>query len=62
MHTSQPSPPTPALPRQYLTFQLGGEAYALGILSIKEIIECTHMIWITTVIDMIIGKAEYPVV
>jgi purine-binding chemotaxis protein CheW len=26
-------------PGQYLTFMLGGEAYALGILSIKEIIE-----------------------
>jgi len=40
MHASQSSPATPA---QYLTFLLGGEAYALGILSIKEIIEYTHM-------------------
>ena len=43
MHASQSSPATPALPSQYLTFLLGGEAYALGILSIKEIIEYTHM-------------------
>ena len=28
---------------QYLTFMLGGEAYALGILAIKEIIEHGHM-------------------
>lgn len=28
-----------AEPGQYLTFMLGGEAYAIGILSIKEIIE-----------------------
>jgi D-sedoheptulose 7-phosphate isomerase len=26
-----------------------------------NIIECTHLIWLTTVIDLIIGKAEYPV-
>lgn len=26
-----------------------------------NIIECVHMIWITTVIDLIIGKAEYTV-
>lgn len=26
-----------------------------------NIIECTHMIWLTTVIDLIIGKAEYSV-
>lgn len=43
MHASQSSPATPALRSQYLTFLLGGEAYALGILSIKEIIEYTHM-------------------
>jgi purine-binding chemotaxis protein CheW len=43
MHASQSSPATPALPSHYLTFLLGGEAYALGILSIKEIIEYTHM-------------------
>jgi D-sedoheptulose 7-phosphate isomerase len=26
-----------------------------------NIIECTHLIWLTSVIDLIIGKAEYPV-
>lgn len=26
-----------------------------------NIIECVHMIWITTVVDLIIGKAEYTV-
>ena len=26
-----------------------------------NIIECTHMIWLTTVIDLIIGKSEYSV-
>ena len=30
-------------PTQYLTFMLGSDAYALGILSIKEIIEYTTM-------------------
>ena len=30
-------------PTQYLTFLLGGDAYAIGILSIKEIIEYTQM-------------------
>lgn len=30
-------------PAQYLTFMLGGDAYAIGILSIKEIIEYTPM-------------------
>jgi D-sedoheptulose 7-phosphate isomerase len=26
-----------------------------------NVIECSHMIWLTTVIDMLIGKAEYSV-
>ena len=26
-----------------------------------NIVECIHMIWVTTVIDAIIGKAEYEV-
>ncbi|MEX1122709.1 MAG: SIS domain-containing protein [Balneolales bacterium] len=26
-----------------------------------NIVECTHMIWICTVVDMVIGKAEYSV-
>lgn len=36
-----------------INFWLDSKAY--------NIIECTHMIWITTVVDMIIGKAEYSV-
>jgi D-sedoheptulose 7-phosphate isomerase len=36
-----------------VNFWLNSKAY--------NIIECTHMIWITTVVDMIIGKAEYSV-
>ena len=37
---------TPALAEQvdqYLTFVLGGEVFAIGILGIKEIIEYTHL-------------------
>ena len=30
-------------PAQYLTFQLGGEMFAVGILNVKEIIECGHL-------------------
>lgn len=30
-------------PSQYLTFMLGGEVFAIGILAIKEIIEYTHL-------------------
>lgn len=37
----------------YLNFWVESRAY--------NIIECTHMIWLTTVIDLIIGKAEYSV-
>lgn len=33
----------PPEPLQYLTFMLGGEAFALGILAIKEIIEYGHL-------------------
>lgn len=36
-----------------INFWLESKAY--------NIIECTHMIWITTVVDMLIGKAEYSV-
>jgi D-sedoheptulose 7-phosphate isomerase len=36
-----------------VNFWLDSKAY--------NVIECTHMIWITTVVDMIIGKAEYNV-
>jgi D-sedoheptulose 7-phosphate isomerase len=37
----------------HINFWLESKAY--------NIIECTHMIWITTVVDMLIGKAEYSV-
>jgi D-sedoheptulose 7-phosphate isomerase len=37
----------------YLNFWVNSSAY--------NIIECIHMIWLTTVIDLIIGKAEYSV-
>jgi purine-binding chemotaxis protein CheW len=33
----------PPEPLQYLTFMLGGEAFAIGILGIKEIIEYGHL-------------------
>ena len=43
-------PPTGAMtvittgsPAQYLTFQLGGEMFAVGILNVKEIIEYGHL-------------------
>ena len=36
-----------------LNFWVDSKAY--------NIVECTHMIWLTTVIDLIIGKAEYSV-
>jgi D-sedoheptulose 7-phosphate isomerase len=36
-----------------LNFWVDSQAY--------NIIECTHMIWLTAVSDLIIGKAEYPV-
>jgi D-sedoheptulose 7-phosphate isomerase len=26
-----------------------------------NVVECTHMIWLTTVVDMLVGKAEYGV-
>lgn len=26
-----------------------------------NVVECTHMIWLTTVVDMVVGKAEYSV-
>lgn len=37
MHPASPS--LPAEPEQYLTFQLGADMYAVGILAVKEIIE-----------------------
>ena len=40
MVAMQVAPPEPL---QYLTFMLGGEAFAIGILAIKEIIEYGHL-------------------
>jgi len=39
MNAIVPAAARPLEPAQYLTFMLGGEVYAIGILSIKEIIE-----------------------
>ena len=33
----------PDSPSQYLTFSLAGEMFAVGILNVKEIIECGHL-------------------
>jgi purine-binding chemotaxis protein CheW len=41
-HTSAP-PQSNDTPLQYLTFSLGGEIFALGILNVKEIIEYGHL-------------------
>jgi len=43
----------PLKARGDINFWLDSRAY--------NVIECTHMIWITMVIDMLIGQAEYPV-
>lgn len=43
MYASPQPPASSTVPAQYLTFMLGGDAYAIGILSIKEIIEYTAM-------------------
>ncbi|MBS1191590.1 MAG: chemotaxis signal transduction protein [Rhodocyclaceae bacterium] len=40
---SQPVPQLAAEVRQYLTFSLGGEMFAVGILNVKEIIEYGHL-------------------
>ena len=39
LSTTTAAPPAAADPAQYLTFQLAGEMFAVGILAIKEIIE-----------------------
>lgn len=36
-----------------IDFWFGSKAY--------NVVECVHMIWLTTVIDMVVGKAEYSV-
>ena len=47
------SPDNPLRQIGYLNLWVDSKAY--------NIVECTHLIWLTTVIDLIIGKAEYPV-
>lgn len=47
------SPDNPLRQLGDLNFWVDSKAY--------NIVECTHLIWLTTVIDLIIGKAEYPV-
>ena len=42
-------------PEQYLTFMLGGEVFALGILAIKEIIEYDHLTQVPGMPDFIRG-------
>ncbi len=42
-------------PQQYLTFMLGGDTYAFGILAIKEIIEYTELAKVPSLPDCISG-------
>ncbi|MFZ3119104.1 MAG: chemotaxis protein CheW [Variovorax sp.] len=43
MATTMAAMAAPPEPLQYLTFMLGGEVFAIGILAIKEIIEYGHL-------------------
>lgn len=36
-----------------IQFWIGSRAY--------NVVECMHMVWLTTVVDMLVGRAEYPV-
>jgi purine-binding chemotaxis protein CheW len=45
----------PPEPLQYLTFMLGGEAFAIGILGIKEIIEYGHLTEVPMMPDCVRG-------
>lgn len=45
----------PAAPTQYLTFTLGGETFAIGILGVKEIIEYTSLTDVPMMSDCIRG-------
>lgn len=42
-------------PSQYLTFSLGGEMFAVGILNVKEIIEYGHLTGIPMMPEFIRG-------
>lgn len=48
------SPDNPLRQASDIGFWIDSAAY--------NIVECTHMLWICTVVDMVIGKAEYSVV
>lgn len=47
--------PTAPAPTQYLTFTLGGETFAIGILGVKEIIEYTSLTDVPMMSDCIRG-------
>jgi purine-binding chemotaxis protein CheW len=47
--------PPPATPTPYLTFLLGGEAFAIGILAIKEIIEYGELTEVPMMPDCVRG-------
>lgn len=49
------APPAAVLPTQYLTFTLGGEMFAIGILAVKEIIEYTSLTDVPMMSDCIRG-------
>jgi purine-binding chemotaxis protein CheW len=51
----QPAPDTPQDALQYLTFMLGGETFAIGILAIKEIIEYGNLTEVPMMPDFIRG-------
>ena len=48
---SAPNNPLRAL--SDVDFWIGSRAY--------NVVECIHMIWMTTVVDMLVGHAEYAV-
>ena len=47
------SPENPVKQQGGINFWVDSKAY--------NIIECIHMIWLTSIVDSLIGKAEYPV-
>jgi D-sedoheptulose 7-phosphate isomerase len=47
------SPDNPLRNLSDIGFWLDSAAY--------NVVECTHMLWICTVVDMVVGKAEYSV-
>lgn len=47
------APDNPIKEASDLSFWVNSRAY--------NVVECMHMIWVTTVVDMLVGKAEYAV-